>query len=62
MKIKSHFALKRGVLLDLKISDFGGKWGVFLAKNPRKGGIFQAGYERGIRFGREWGAGHQRQC
>ena len=42
MKIKSRFALKRGVLLDLKISDFGWKGGVFLAQNPRKGGVFQA--------------------
>ena len=33
MKIKSRFVLKRGVLLDLKISDFGWKRGVFLAQN-----------------------------
>ena len=33
---KIAFALKRGVLLGLKISDFGWKRGVFLAQNPRK--------------------------
>ena len=40
--MKSRFALKMGVLLDLKISDFGWKGGVSVAQNPRKGGIFQA--------------------
>ena len=40
MKIKSRFVLKRGVLFDLEISYFGWKRGVFLAQNPRKGGIF----------------------
>ena len=42
---KIAFFLKKkggGVLLDLKISDFGRKFGVFLAQNPRKGGMFQA--------------------
>ena len=57
MKIKSRFTFKRGVLLDLKISDFGWKMGLFLAQNPRKGGLSKLGYKRGIRFGREWGAG-----
>ena len=42
MKIKSHLTLKRGVLLDLKISDFGWKRGLFLVLNPRKGVVFQA--------------------
>ena len=51
MKIKSRFALKRGVLLDLKISDFVWKRGVFLTQNPRKGVIFKPGYARGIRLG-----------
>ena len=39
MEIKSRFALERGVILDLKINDFGIKRGVFLAQNPRKEGI-----------------------
>ena len=37
---KHAFYLKRGVLLALKISDFGWKRGVFV-KNPRTGGVFQ---------------------
>ena len=42
MKIKSRFALKRGVILDLKIGDFGWIGGVLLAQNPRKGGYFSS--------------------
>ena len=47
------FCLKRGVLLGLKISDFGWKRGVFV-QFPRKGMFLKLGYERGIPFGREW--------
>ena len=35
------FCLKGGVLLGLKISDFGWKRGVFFIQNPRRGGVFQ---------------------
>ena len=53
---KNAFYLKRGVLLALKISDFGWK-GLFLvvfsSKIREKGVFFKLGYERGIRFGRE---------
>ena len=52
-KIELRFAFKRGVLLDLKISDFGWKSGVFLVQNSRKGVFSKLGYEHVIRFG--WG-------
>ena len=54
---KIAFCLRRGVLLGLKISDFGCKRGVFLFKIREKGVFFKLGYGRGIPFGREWGAG-----
>ena len=57
MKIKSRFALKRGVLLDLKISDFGWERGVFLAQNPRKWCIFQAWVRAWYTFWSGVGAG-----
>ena len=55
MKIKSRFALKRGVLLDLKISNLGGKRDIFLAQNPRKGGIFQGWVQAWYTFWSEVG-------
>ena len=42
MKIKLHFALKRGVLLDLKISDLGWK-GVIFSFRIREKGVFAGG-------------------
>ena len=36
------FCLKRGVLLDSKISNFSWKRGVFFIQNPRKGCVFQS--------------------
>ena len=59
MKIKSRFVLKRGVLLDLKISDFGWKGGVFLVQNPRKGGIFLAWVRAWYTFWSSVGAGQE---
>ena len=57
MKIKSRFALKRGVLLDLKICGFGWERGVFLAQNPRKWCIFQAWVRAWYTFWSGVGAG-----
>ena len=45
---KIVFCLKRGVLLGLKISDFGWKRGDFFTKIREKGVFFKLGYERGI--------------
>ena len=52
---KIVFCLKRGVLLSLKISDFGWKRTFLSSKNSEKGVFFKLWYERGIRFGREGG-------
>ena len=52
---KITFCFKKGFLLDLKISDFDWKRGVFSQRIREKGVFFKLGYERGIRFGREWG-------
>ena len=52
---KSHFDYKKIFLLGLEFGDFVWKRGVFFAQNPRKGVFFKLGYERGIRFRREWG-------
>ena len=61
---KIAFCFKRGVLLDLKISEFGWKMGCFSRPRPEsaKGGIFQAWVRLGtsvvyIHFGRDWGGG-----
>ena len=45
-KIQNAFCFKRGVLLGLKVSDFGWKRGIFCVQNPRKGGVFKLGYEQ----------------
>ena len=56
MEIKSRFALERGVILDLIISDFAVEKGVFFSPRIREKGVFvKLGYKRGIRFGWEWG-------
>ena len=39
---KIAICFEKVCFIGLKISDFGWKRGVFLAQNPRKGGIFQA--------------------
>ena len=49
VKIKSRFASKIGVLLDLKIRD------VFSSRIREKGVFSKLRYERGIRFGWEGG-------
>ena len=53
MTKKSPFAEERGVLLSLKISDFGWKRGIFSSKIREKEVFFKLGYEHGIRFSRE---------
>ena len=45
MKIKSRFISKRVVLLDLKISNFGWKRGIFLIQNSEKGLFSKLVYE-----------------
>ena len=44
-----------GVMLGLKISDFGWKWGVFSSKIHEKGVFSKLEYEPGICYGRELG-------
>ena len=52
---KTRFALKKVFYWAWKISDFGlKKKKSFFVRNSRKGVFFKLGYERGIRFGREW--------
>ena len=54
---KLRFAKKKkrgGILLGLKINDFGWKRGVLSSQIREKGVFFELGYERGIRFGRRW--------
>ena len=60
MKIKSRFISKRGVLLDLKISDFGWKRGLFLIQNSEEWLFSKLGYEELLNISfQNYGSIHQ---
>ena len=52
--LKTAFCLKRGILLDLKISDFGWK-GYFFSKICERCVFSTLGTSMDVRFGRAWG-------